>query len=182
MPAVLCILLSLFVSQALADEVPWPPNGAAELIGRIGCDFPRSAGIGFYALPVSGHDAYRLELRKKGDEHQYVMLMKKRSAQACDALVVAALRLPRYTEKKIIAGELRDRFAVAFECRYLGVEWSNSEAAFGMVDQSLPHGYFMPRRAWRVDVRAEKLLPVDRDLVTCARFSVHDARGEAKDR
>jgi hypothetical protein len=105
--------------------------------------------------------------------------MKKRSAQWCDAVVVAALRLPRFPEKMRMP-EVRDRFALEFSCRYLGVEWSSTIHAFGIMDQRLPSGYFMPRKAWRVDIPEQSIVPVDSDLVSCARFSVHDDRGDIK--
>ena len=41
-------------------------------------------------------------------------------------------------------------------------------------------GYFMPWKAWRVDAAEGKLIPVDNDLVACARFSIDDDRGHPK--
>jgi hypothetical protein len=171
--------LVLAALNTFADGVPWPPKEPAELVGRLGCDFPNESGVGFYSVPVFGHEAYRLDYRTKGESQQYVLLMKKRGTELCDAMVVAALRLPRYPEK-MKEYEVRDRFMVDFDCRYLGVEWTTNTQAFGIVDQLRPSGYFMPRKAWRVNIPEENFTAVDRDLVTCARFSAHDNRGGIK--
>jgi hypothetical protein len=173
------ILLALVAPLASAESVPWPPKDTAELVGRVGCDFPSGSGIGSHSVPVFGHAAYRLDYRKKGESQQFVLLMKKRGTESCDAVVVAALRLPRYPEK-MKEYEVRDRFVVDFDCRYLGVEWTTNSQAFGIVDQRLASGYFMPRKAWRVSIPEESFVLVDSDLVTCARFSAHDDRGEIK--
>jgi hypothetical protein len=167
--------LTLNALNAFADEVPWPPKTPAELVGRVGCDFPNESEVGRFSVPVVGQEAYRLDYRKKGESRQYVLLMKRRGTEWCDAVVVAALRLPRYSEKMKLY-EVRDRFEVAFECRYLGVEWTANTQAFGMMVQRLLSGYFMPRKAWRVSLPEERFIPVDHDLVICARFSAHDER------
>ena len=165
--------------STFGEEVSWPPKVAADLVGWVGCDFPSESRVGFYSVPVLGQEAYRLDYRKNGESQQYVLLMKRRGAESCDAVVVAALQLPRFSEK-IKLYEVRDRFAIDLDCRYLGVEWTANAQAFGMVDQGLPSGYFMPRKAWRVSLPEERFVPVDHDLVMCARFSAHDDRGGAQ--
>jgi len=177
LPAVMFSVL--VASSTYAADVAWPPKTATDLIGRVGCDFPEDSRIGLYGSPVFGQADYRLEYRNKGESRQYVMLMKKRGEEWCNAVVVAALQLPRHPEKMRIS-EVRDRYVVSLECRYFGVEWTTTGQAFGILDQRLPSGYFLPWKAWRVDTAEGKLVPVDNDLVVCARFSMDDDRGHPK--
>ena len=177
------LMLSLLVaSSTFAADALWPPKNPADLIGRVGCDFPEDSGIGLYGVPVFGQPDFRLEYRKKGRSRQYVMLMKRRGAEWCDAVVVSAVELPRRPERMRVGNELYDRYAVSLECRYFGVEWTTTAQAFGILDQRLSSGYFLPWRAWRVDTAEGKLTPVDNDLVVCANFSIHDSRGNPKNR
>ena len=167
-------------SGVSAADLPWPPRNAAELIGRVGCDFPEDSRVGLNSVPVIGESSYRLDCRKKAESRQYVMLMRKRGNEWCDAVVVAAVQLPRHPEKMRISNEVSDRYVVSLECRYFGVEWTTNVQAFGILDQRLPSGYFAPWKAWRVDTAEGKLVPIDNDLVVCARFSIDDDREHSK--
>ena len=172
----LLILASVILpSYAFPAEINWPPKNPNELIGTIGCDYPERENIGNFTQVFNNAEFYLL-YRKSG-ERNFVMLMKKRSNQWCDAEVVSAIEIPPITEKIRIPNQEYDKYAVSFSCRYFDVEWKSLEHAIGILDQTLPSGYFVPSSAWMVDTKNESLTPVDSDLVACARFSIHDSRG-----
>lgn len=168
---ILFTLILILVPLNAFVEAQWPPKQASDLKGVYACDFPKEADYGFFSMPVPNRTGYSFNYRHKGETEQYVLLIKEQGKDHCNGIIVGALKLPLFPPVRHRAAPDESKWAIEFECRFLGRHWSQNIPAIGIVDQELPQGFFQPIKAWKVDTKKGDFIPVAPDHVICARFS-----------